>query len=484
MAPRSCSRVKIVSPNTGTVNHSRSISIVPSSTASTDTSNELECDSRHQVPSLFLKSNEFRIAQHPPSSVVSTLPFQPPKPLFRVMTEPLCDRYPEVKAHHLNSLRRSSRDHLQTSCRVLQHGKGVVQADNRDIQKNCTKIFQRCHLDNASDITHPFVTDENSLNDRWQSQPQSVDIHNSRAKAGRALQLPRTIPIHYDGYDSSQSRGQMSSSSVSMTSRKRHRSYSAISNLDDRDNIGFEAVEEGESEWKGGNQGISLQRHFRSAASKSQSKDQRGCQDMQNVSNAFNDPPLIQDQELNETTSISVGPAMFRGLSSIHVTEELFDTKGCISFARAAPRGILTSRSGTHALSYRDGEYMATVSSKKNSAHRVALIHSLCTRYCSRPLWSLVGTFKTPITSVVDVDYVQGCMRWKQRNPKGGFQMIRIPLDGIQDSVVAHITQEDEDIQEKQFTAIIRTSTRPSQVIFGFKTLSEAKQICSMLKKA
>ncbi|KAK7198014.1 hypothetical protein NESM_000756700 [Novymonas esmeraldas] len=103
-------------------------------------------------------------------------------------------------------------------------------------------------------------------------------------------------------------------------------------------------------------------------------------------------------------------------------------------------------------------------------------------RYCVRPLWSLVGTFKTSLGGLVTVDSNQDCVRWSQRNPKGGQQTIRLPLRSILDVFTTRVVQEDERVEERQFTVVVRTSTRPSQVVFGFATAGEAQHLRAVLK--
>lgn len=104
-------------------------------------------------------------------------------------------------------------------------------------------------------------------------------------------------------------------------------------------------------------------------------------------------------------------------------------------------------------------------------------------RYCLRPLWSLVGTFKTSLSGLVTVDLNQECLRWSQRNPKGGQQLIKVPLSAVLDVFTTRVVLEDEQVEEKQFTVVVRTSTRPSQVVFGFATTTQANHMRSILKR-
>lgn len=107
----------------------------------------------------------------------------------------------------------------------------------------------------------------------------------------------------------------------------------------------------------------------------------------------------------------------------------------------------------------------------------VALLQPPPQRYCARPLWSLVGTFKTSLSGLVAVNFHQGCLRWFQRNPKGGQQCIKVPLSHVLDVFTTRVVQEDENVEEQQFTVVVRTSTRPSQVVFGFATVAEANRL-------
>ncbi|CAJ1016818.1 hypothetical protein, conserved [Leishmania lindenbergi] len=158
-----------------------------------------------------------------------------------------------------------------------------------------------------------------------------------------------------------------------------------------------------------------------------------------------------------------VCPGMFAGLSAIPVDERLFaDAVGLhtnvISTAFAVPsaRAAATADGGGSAVQQ---------------------------RYCVCPLWSLVGTFKTSLSSLVTVDFNQECLRWSQRNPKGGQQTIKVPLASVLDVFTTRVVQEDEHIEERQFTVVVRTSTRPSQVVFGFATVAEANHLRNVFKR-
>ncbi|CAD2220117.1 hypothetical protein AGDE_12018 [Angomonas deanei] len=146
-------------------------------------------------------------------------------------------------------------------------------------------------------------------------------------------------------------------------------------------------------------------------------------------------------------------PGMFKGLSAVQLPGNLFE-----------PVDTLIA---SHHVQQRNAE---------PEVNRAA-------RRGARPLWCLVGTFKTSLTSVVQVDYAQDSLHWSQRNPRGGYQPIRVPLSQIEQVFVTRVTQSDEDIEEKQFMVVVRTSTRPSQVVFGFSGLGEANQFKKFFEK-
>lgn len=104
-------------------------------------------------------------------------------------------------------------------------------------------------------------------------------------------------------------------------------------------------------------------------------------------------------------------------------------------------------------------------------------------RICFQPLWSLVGTHKIALHTVVEIDYNSGALKWNQQNPRGGYQRISIPLSAIEDASCTRILQKDAGVKETQYSAVVRTSTRPSQVVFGFRTQSNAKKFCISVKK-
>ncbi|KPI87636.1 hypothetical protein ABL78_3293 [Leptomonas seymouri] len=159
---------------------------------------------------------------------------------------------------------------------------------------------------------------------------------------------------------------------------------------------------------------------------------------------------------------VRVCPGMFSGVSAIPLDPRLFEGMEHNVRANVTP-------SPASPLDWKD-----TVKTGSSVPQQ---------RYCARPLWSLVGTFKTSLSGLVTVDFYQDCLRWFQRNPKGGQQCIRVPLAQLSDAFTTRVVQEDEHIEEKQYTVVVRTSTRPSQVVFGFATVAEANALRNILKR-
>ncbi|KAG5487229.1 hypothetical protein LSCM4_07717 [Leishmania orientalis] len=160
-----------------------------------------------------------------------------------------------------------------------------------------------------------------------------------------------------------------------------------------------------------------------------------------------------------------VCPGMFAGLSAIEVDERLFTDADAL-YTNGASNAFAGSSVGA-----------ATAAAASGGGGVPQQ------RYCVRPLWSLVGTFKTSLSGLVTVDCAQECLRWSQRNPKGGQQTIKVPLASVLDVFTTRVVQEDDCIEERQFTVVARTSTRPSQVVFGFATVKEANHLRNVLKR-
>lgn len=94
------------------------------------------------------------------------------------------------------------------------------------------------------------------------------------------------------------------------------------------------------------------------------------------------------------------------------------------------------------------------------------------------PQWSLVGTFKTALQSVVQI--LGSNVQWHQRNPKGGFQMISIALSLIVDVSVARAVLGEG----LTFSVVIKTVGKPSQVTFGFEKMTEAMSFKASITSA
>ncbi len=111
--------------------------------------------------------------------------------------------------------------------------------------------------------------------------------------------------------------------------------------------------------------------------------------------------------------------------------------------------------------------------------------HQTACRCAVAPLWSLVGTFKVAMASVVDVDLAgERSIKWHQRNPKGGFIAMRVGLQLVTDVSLAKVSLEDHHMSETHYTVVIKTASgKPSQVVFGFSSLREATRLKALLKE-
>jgi uncharacterized membrane protein len=101
------------------------------------------------------------------------------------------------------------------------------------------------------------------------------------------------------------------------------------------------------------------------------------------------------------------------------------------------------------------------------------------------PLWSLIGTFKVALTSLVDVDTAEGVIKWHQRSPKGGFISMRLSMALVTDVSLARLALEDkaQAVTETQFSVVIKmASGKPSQVVFGFPSQGAAARLRALLK--
>ncbi|RNF18890.1 uncharacterized protein Tco025E_04326 [Trypanosoma conorhini] len=99
-------------------------------------------------------------------------------------------------------------------------------------------------------------------------------------------------------------------------------------------------------------------------------------------------------------------------------------------------------------------------------------------RQCFQPAWSLIGTFKTNIYSLVDVDPRHDVLKWHQQTPRNEFQQMRIPLSSIKEVRISSVAREEMGPN----WVIVRTSTKPTQIVFGFEKLSNAKRMRAALQ--
>lgn len=265
-----------------------------------------------------------------------------------------------------------------------------------------------------------------------------------KGKRTRALELPATIPVHRSGSRS------VSTGSRSLNGRRRrsHATESVLSHMEEdatmpqpqrTDDPTYTAL-------------------FRSFRVPSRTPGWGA------VSSPAAAPPA---------TGLPVCQPMFKGLSAIPLSDNLFEgvmpaSNSSVSMVRVnttqlvTPVGPLPS-----AISPPHGPPTATVPA----------------RCAMRPLWSLLGTFKTALAGIVELNVANDYIRWTQRNPRGGRQTFHIAIGSILDVIVVRVEREDEDIREAQHTVVIRTSSRPSQVIFGFRTAREATHLKTLLRK-
>lgn len=96
------------------------------------------------------------------------------------------------------------------------------------------------------------------------------------------------------------------------------------------------------------------------------------------------------------------------------------------------------------------------------------------------PQWTLIGTFKSSLDTVVQVH--NGTVQWHQRNPKGGFQQMRVPVSLMTDVSVTRVSgmvnssASWNEADGGYHVVVVKTVTKPSQVSFGFTKLSDAFQ--------
>ncbi|KAH9580949.1 hypothetical protein LSM04_000888 [Trypanosoma melophagium] len=98
-------------------------------------------------------------------------------------------------------------------------------------------------------------------------------------------------------------------------------------------------------------------------------------------------------------------------------------------------------------------------------------------RQCFQPQWSMIGTFKTTLHSLVDVDPRHDIIKWFQKSPSGDFQQIRVLLSFVKEARVLSATAKEVT----PYWVIVTTSARPSQIVFGFEKLADANRMKAVI---
>ncbi|AAZ12549.1 kinetoplastid kinetochore protein 5 [Trypanosoma equiperdum] len=96
---------------------------------------------------------------------------------------------------------------------------------------------------------------------------------------------------------------------------------------------------------------------------------------------------------------------------------------------------------------------------------------------CFRPAWSLIGTFKTDVHTLVSVDTYEGSVKWYQQSPKGGFHRMCASTSVITSVQMANA----EGSPLGEYLVVINTSIRPSRITFGFKKSTDARKMVVLL---
>ncbi|KPA83597.1 hypothetical protein ABB37_01878 [Leptomonas pyrrhocoris] len=269
----------------------------------------------------------------------------------------------------------------------------------------------------------------------------------------RGLRLPPSIPITCaasEGDADTDTEGRSEASVCSNgSSRKRARSWAK------------EGIENA----------AALARRRNRAAAAAAAAAATTSQNVSSLSSSYYTTDLSVKKESADAVSSSaerrVCPGMFSGVSALPLDPQLF--------------AGAEHNTGADAASL-SASQMSRADTASGEHHR-SNARQPQQRYCVQPRWSLVGTFKTSLSGLVAVDVHHDCLRWSQRNPKGGQQSIKVPLSHVLDVFTTRVVQEDEHVAEKSFTVVVRTSTRPSQVVFGFATATEANHLRSLLRR-
>lgn len=445
MAPRTGLRVKIVSPNSGEVTVSRSVSIASSLLSSGHASSRQQSridgnDSFRRATAATGAGDGKTNSRSPALQPPGRLPMQEMQ--LNTATTPLQRSGMKKPRHEAVQLRVSSTDHTDsrrysprwqvdstTSGRV-QH-EDLTEDDDRGAVQRAQKALEAA---GGSVLKRPLDAYRSALAlQRGAVAAPAVgrgaEQKESDGSRDRPLHLPRTIPITRD---SSAVSHDSSIASVLL----RHRSRSTADAMD----------------W--------------AAINPSPRRDamQHGKPTTHPSTCPSSPPPSLH----GGTAAVDdICPGMWSGLSAIALSPTLFDG------------AMKQERHFSSAAAASPGRWKQ--SSEVGGAG--PLPGPLQQRYGAKPLWSLVGTFKTALNSMVAVDYQGGCLKWNQRNPSGQQQCIKMALDDIVDVFTTRVVQEDECIQETQHTVVVRASGRPSQAIFGFTTMREANQLRAALKR-
>lgn len=423
MAPRSSARVKIVSPNSGNITCSRSASVYSTCSRATSTSTSSAMRALHNTHS---------------------------SPTFVRQPLTTIDRNADCANHSSKSSSKGTHSHAHS----LSLSRGRSRPEGGD-QEAMQRAYNALEAAGRAVLRRPFgdhsangTTHEASVINRGglRQQPQHplTTAAVAASRSDKSMQLPQSIVGLHQKRSRSRSTFADTSRESSVSSHRRPRAAAAAQPLESRNALPrLETPQEKRA---------FLPRRGGAAAAAPQGYPP-----------AFSDPAAAGVPRPQPP----VCPAMFSGLSAIPLSESLFAHTDAAVHPHV--RGCPCPQAGTA------GAGGGSESSNKRSGS------DFCPRRCVRPLWSLVGTFKTALTSVVNVDYSNDCLNWQQRNPKGGCQRIRVPLHAVLDAAVVRITQEDDGIKEKQFTVIVHTTVRPSQVVFGFASTGEAHEFKRML---
>nr|CCC49164.1 conserved hypothetical protein [Trypanosoma vivax Y486] len=101
-----------------------------------------------------------------------------------------------------------------------------------------------------------------------------------------------------------------------------------------------------------------------------------------------------------------------------------------------------------------------------------------------RPLWSLVGSFRCVLQSLVCVEYSSGLLKWLQLSPSGGVHAMRLSLSSIVDAQLVRPSSHSVNTDHATQWVIISSSSNPSRVVFCFAEPSFAKRMVLALRSS